>query len=52
MGKCVVCGKETYKVLFSDAIVKTPRASIKLKTVTGVIKIEIFYSETLHNTLN
>ena len=22
MGKCVVCGKETYKVLFSNAIVK------------------------------
>jgi len=23
LGKCVVCGKETYKILFSDAIVKT-----------------------------
>ena len=23
MGECVVCEKETYKVLFSDAIVKT-----------------------------
>jgi len=23
LGKCVVCGKETYKILFSDAVVKT-----------------------------
>jgi len=29
MGKCVVCGKETYKVLFSRAIVKTYICSMK-----------------------
>jgi len=23
MGKCIMCGKETYRVLFSKAIVKT-----------------------------
>jgi len=29
MGKCVVCGKETDKVLFSQAIVKTHICSQK-----------------------
>lgn len=41
MGKCVVCGKETRKVLFSKAIVKTYICSIKrlkeyFKPVKGV----------------
>jgi len=40
MGKCIVCGKETYKVLFSRAIVKTYICSMKcvkeyLKPVKG-----------------
>ena len=29
MGKCLMCGKETYKVLFSDAIVKIHICSVE-----------------------
>jgi hypothetical protein len=29
MGECIMCGKETHKVLFSKAIVKTYICSIK-----------------------
>jgi len=41
MGQCVVCGKETYKVLFSKAILKTYICSEKclqeyFKPVGGV----------------